>query len=524
MLSRAVRSITLASILAASALAQAQTTLLDEAHTLGDGATVAVAEHALDVTDAGQYKITLTDLAVPAALHSVTLAITQGTTVVTTVAGPGTADVTLQAASYVIRVIGIPSQTTRAGNVGVKLSHTADDSSVLEFVQALVLAPTTVSTDSTLLDTGFTLTAGGSYTLTLTDFSLPQPLATLTAAVMPPGGGSLLVNLNAAGSATFAGAPGDYRLLAAGQAQSGASGTFGVEIRPQAGGVAVLSAVESAGGGSGAAPGLQFKVDIASAGGYRVTLADFQFPGALAQLRLSALQNGTVLGSLDAAGSLDVTAAAGELILLVVAPPGAAGSGLIGLSVAPAAGGAALFETTQGVGNLFDSRQVDVATAGTYRVTLSDVAFPAPFAELAATVTRGAERVGSIYGGGAFDFDATAGSYVVNFVSTPDAAAKAGTYGMKVESVAASAPPPDDPPSPPAQNKGGGGGLDMMSLLALTGATALSRRLRRRRPDRPVLQRALPRRNRFTIARRITAPSSDTSRPPRLKSPVLISP
>jgi hypothetical protein len=103
----------------------------------------------------------------------------------------------------------------------------------------------------------------------------------------------------------------------------------------------------------------------------------------------------------------------------------------------PVAAGASLIDVTQGAGPLFDARVVDIAQAGSYQVVLSDLGFPANFADLALAVTRDTTSVGLIFGGGTFSFDAVPGRYFLNFIASPNAVAKAGTYGLLV----APAPP-----------------------------------------------------------------------------------
>ena len=97
-----------------------------------------------------------------------------------------------------------------------------------------------------------------------------------------------------------------------------------------------------------------------------------------------------------------------------------------------------MFDVNQGAGALFAPRKFTIATAGRYDVTVRDLEFPVRFIELFALVTRGPSRVGSIFNGGTFSFDATPGTYFINFISRPDLTQKAGTYSLNVA------------PSPPA--------------------------------------------------------------------------
>jgi plastocyanin len=114
-----------------------------------------------------------------------------------------------------------------------------------------------------------------------------------------------------------------------------------------------------------------------------------------------------------------------------VATTTTASAGLFGVGLT-ASGAAAAFETTQGVGQLFSVRKISILTPGYYQVNVDDVGFPALFQNLAAIVTRGTARVGSIYGGGTFGFPAVVGNYSVNFVAQPTGTDQAGTYSMVV--------------------------------------------------------------------------------------------
>ncbi|MGH3426528.1 MAG: disulfide isomerase DsbC N-terminal domain-containing protein, partial [Mycobacteriales bacterium] len=72
-----------------------------------------------------------------------------------------------------------------------------------------------------------------------------------------------------------------------------------------------------------------------------------------------------------------------------------------------------------------------------YLVSAADVGFPASFSSFDVLVTHGTQSVGQIFGGGKFTFDATSGTYFVDFVALPSGTDKAGTYSLSV----APAPP-----------------------------------------------------------------------------------
>jgi hypothetical protein len=222
-------------------------------------------------------------------------------------------------------------------------------------------------------------------------------------------------------------------------------------------------------------------VTLPAAGTYRATLTDFLFPAAFDALELAVFQDGEELGRRAGVGTLDLRTGVGAVTVLVTATTGAAGSGLFGIQLAASPAGNVVFEATQASGAIFERRMIDIATAGSYDVRVSDLQFPVTFPELAAAVTRGTQRVGFIYGGGTFSFDATPGTYFLNFITRVDADAQFGTYGLAIETT----PPPPTvtlTASPTGVRSGGSSSLtwtstDATSCLATgqwTGSKALT--------------------------------------------------
>jgi hypothetical protein len=521
-------------------VAHAQAPLLTEVKTIASQS--APVEQSFEIPRDGEYELTLTDFAFPAALDAVRLAVTRGDTLVTSLnAAEAGHRFTTTAGTHFVRVVGIPKSSFRSGSFGVEIKAVSGGAQVLQLANTLSLSAETAQGRG-VIAASFNAPAAGLYEVTLSDLQLPQSLQTLTLAITRPGS-TELVTMNAAGVQTFQLQAGDYQIFVIGQAQSGnagllaatvralasganvftqtlpigevslvgsttlsagshtltlsdfafpvalaqsgaviahfgtvaarlttpgntlftastgeyavfayaapaassASGSYGLELRPQ-GGAAVFSAAKAVGGAAGPVPSYVFPIDVATAGSYRVRLTDFEFPAPFAPLSLAASQSGALTGTLSAPGSLDLNLTAGRVVLLVIAKPSATGGALFGVDLTAASGGDALFETTQGVGSLFSVRKVFIATAGQYNVSLMDLAFPKRFLDLSAVVTRGADRAGSIFGGGTFSFAATSGNYFVNFIAqgdlldaTKSSDQRAGTYAM---SVAAAPPAP----------------------------------------------------------------------------------
>jgi hypothetical protein len=93
-----------------------------------------------------------------------------------------------------------------------------------------------------------------------------------------------------------------------------------------------------------------------------------------------------------------------------------------------------LLDQTQAVGGAFTSQTINLGNSGNYSVTLTDLAFPAIFENLAVVVSQGSKVLGKIYGGGTFNFSGTPGQFVLTFVATPAAPADYGLYTIYIAS------------------------------------------------------------------------------------------
>jgi len=379
-------------------------------------------------TAAGKYEVVLSDLGLPQALPNLILSVTQvGGALLTTLPGAGTTSFAGQAGvAYKIVALAESAPDVNAGLFGVRVRDSASGNVVLSRAVPV----------GRVRQLGAVVLTAGAHVLSLTDFQFPAALSQVGAALSLDG--QLAALTLAPGAAPFVATAGEHLVYSVAAAASSGTGSFGLEVRP-ASGAALFSSVQTTGGAAGATPAYSFVTDIATAGAYRARLADFAFPARFTSVQLAVAQSGSLLGTLSAPGSLDITAAAGRLFLVVLAQPSTSSGGVLGVDVSPAAGGSAVIEATQGVGNLFQARKITASGNAGYRVTLTDVGFPHTFKELGAVVTRGATPVGTVLGSTHFDFDATAGNYIVNFIATPDETENAGTYGILVA---------DKPPSP----------------------------------------------------------------------------
>ncbi len=378
-----------------------------------------------DVVDAGTYEVSLVDHVFPAALTTLTLAILRdgGSTLAAQLGAAGTTSFAATPGRYRLLVIGESPPATNAGAFGVRVRNAANQSVLFSSSEAV----------GQVRGLDIPALQAGAHQLALTDLAFPAPL-TRSGALLTAGA-DLVARRDTPGTANFNAIAGAHQLLVLAVATPTIPGSFGVELRR--GTTPVFSTVSAAPATDENATSLAFNyvIDIPAAGNYRLRLADFQFPQALLASGIAATQNGVLLASLNAGGTLTLNnVEAGRLFVVALAQAStASSSGLFGVDlVSTAAGAAPLFERTEGVGALFFARSITIANAGEYEARITDLLFPARFGEIAAVVTRGAERLGSVFAGGTFPFTATAGTYNLSVIAQPSTTAVFGTYALHV--------------------------------------------------------------------------------------------
>jgi hypothetical protein len=376
------------------------------------------------IAAAGTYQVTLADLALPQALTSVSLALTRGgaAALAARLDAPGTATFTVASAGdYRLFAVGDAAASANGGLFAIRVVAQSSGQPVFELTSPI---GRTVAIGSAAL------TAGG-HSLLLRDLGFPAALSQRSAVVIRDA--TVVARATAAGSVPFTAPSGSHQLFAyATPAATPGVGSFEVELRRD-GGAAALSEIRTVSAGASAPASFTFPIDVGAAGAYRARLADFEFRAPLASVSMALWQNGASLGTITVPGNLDANLVAGRAFVLVAARPTAGGGGLFGLDVrSTATGGPVLFEGTQGVGALFSARKFSVLGVARYSAVVSDLGFPAAFADLSAIVTTGTQRVGSIFGSGTFNFDASAGNYFVNLIAQPGASELAGTYGLQL--------------------------------------------------------------------------------------------
>lgn len=384
-------------------------------------------------TVAGNYTVTLTDDVFPVALQSLSAGIFQGSTPISVAIPAGSAtQVNLAAAtSYQLLVAAIADATLKAGLYGIQIT---DPNGATVFNRTL---PVGTMPASNLVDT----TSAQNLSLTLTDFDYPAALAQEAVAVTS--GSTSLAQLTAPGSlANFmapagvlevwqytvaAAQPGVYSVSLANSTQSLFSTTQ--VVNPSA-----ATTQES----------FAFAVNLPAAGSYNLVANDFQFPVTLQAISATVAQNGAAL-AVDSSGNFN--AAAGYVVVVVQVTPSLSGASIFGVTVQT--GGASpqlVFEQTQEVNGVFNAQTVNVTSAGDYDFTLTDLVFPAKFADLAAVVSQGSVVLAKIYSsgssGGPAKLSLAPGQYVLTFVTSPNTSGLPSTqnYGLYSIQAGSSAP------------------------------------------------------------------------------------
>jgi hypothetical protein len=393
-------------------------------------------QQALSLTAGQSYTVTLTDRLFPVALSNLQSVVTQGSNLVCPLVAAGTtATCTFTASGGSNLLTILASEVANSGGLySVKVANTVSGAVAYEAALPLGNLPTPVSVS---------LPANDAYTLSSIDFLNPAPLSSFKLALLQ--GANLLVNQSTTGGpAAFTGTTGAASLYVIPKAATGSAGSYSVLIRR--GTTTVFSKVDSvADTPSSGASGYVFKVTLPAAGNYALQLRDFVAPQAFTTLSASASQDGVLIGTpLAAPGTLTINnAAAGELTIAVLATPAtvvapALPAGLFGLNLTASGSTTPIFEKTQGVGGSFTSQVFTAVPNARYALTATDFAAPVALDQLRIVVTRGAQQVATVFGGGTLQLDATAGDYTLSFLTTAKVSPGYGMYGVSFSGVALS--------------------------------------------------------------------------------------
>jgi hypothetical protein len=394
--------------------------------------TVSTVTTTLTVTTGGSYTFTYADARFPVALapqssgSAVNLALFQGSTLIAAPIPASPATFTLNPGTYTLFAVAQADPTVKAGLYGITISGPSGVAPLLNSAFPVgTMGPAAQPNNPT----------AQSLTLTVTDFAFPTSLASASA-IVTSGATALGTASAAGGAANFTATAGPLQVWSVGTAGTGA-GTYEVDLTSTS--ASLLQSAFGVNNGSSLAYAFVTPKSLA-AGSYQETANDFQFPAALQGLQFAVAQSGVVLKQSTGAGAVNFTAAAAPAVLLVNATPpatanGSPTNGMFDVNVQTT--GAApqiVFDQTQGVSTsgVFTTQTINLGVSGNFDVTLTDLQFPAQFANLALLVSNNGAVLGKIYGGGTFTIAATPGAYQLNFIAMPGLKQQYGLYGVQI--------------------------------------------------------------------------------------------
>jgi hypothetical protein len=273
--------------------------------------------------------------------------------------------------------------------------------------------------------------AAGNMSVQLNDLGKPAPLALLSARVVQ--GATLLQAIDTPGSVSVsvpAAGTAQIFVLASPNASVGES-SYAV-FASQGASTLLDVAVPVVDAGH---LGYAFSTVLTAAGAYQLTVNDFKLPAPLTEFNALAVQAGAALVS--GTGATQIAAASnGTLNMLVfTAVPAANASGLFGVELTVPNTPNTVYAITQGVGAAFRSQTVDIiSSGGSYVAQLTDLEFPAKFAQVWLIGTRGQSVVTQIIGGGKVVFGVPmSGTYVINILAQVAETSHYGLYGWSLD-------------------------------------------------------------------------------------------
>lgn len=285
------------------------------------------------------------------------------------------------------------------------------------------------------------LPADDQYTLLLGDLQFPAALNQMHAAVTQRGKSLLSISSGSGSFNAVSGAAVVYSMVAP---PANGTGTFSLQVQRAT--QSIYSDIKVSTDTATSVHAFNFTTTLPTNGLYRFRLKDFAFPASLASLQMLITQGTTLIGTFSGVGATDARAGAGPVNITVLASSPSVTLGMFSVAIdAPANGSATrsiVYETTQGVGELFQTRVLTVHGAGNLDIELADLGLPIAFSDLALAVTQGNTIVGQIFGGGKFSFAATPGDYALNFIARGGSTAQALGYGLYGVQVADSPPMP----------------------------------------------------------------------------------
>ena len=266
---------------------------------------------ALNFPAAADYSLILSDLAFPAALADLRIAVTADGHLLAG-GGAGSQAFTAPAGAADVHINAVAADPPGAGSFGIEISDLAG-AVVFETVSGV--EPEDPRNNLLVANSVVDITAPGSYTLTLEDFRAPVPLTTLSAIVST--GGNIVETLSAAGSVSFDAIADRYELaIFAETPQADDSGLLAVELSSDAGGDPVFAETIAVG-----AELATRTASVTTSGDYVFTLTDSEFPVSFSEVSIVVTQGTTFVGNIRGDGSLPVDGADGDYLINILTRP-----------------------------------------------------------------------------------------------------------------------------------------------------------------------------------------------------------
>jgi hypothetical protein len=422
-----------------------------DVHTIATAATGVPVEEEINIAAPGQYQVTLTDLGAlltpSAPLASVKLAVTSGSAQIgTTLSGAGVLQFTAgSAGTYVVRVVGTPGTQAGSGPIGIEVGTAADPASLYSFSDTLALPSAALPNGEAVIDGTFTLSgASGTYTVSLSDFHLPDALSIATLILIQTGGTQPLAILPD---------PNTQATQASVNLQNGTSYRILAASLPGASGAGLMAATVAAGDGSivfgkaAAVGATQLAGSPAlAAGAHSARLADLAYPLALSQLAGVVTLSGVAVANLTPGSTQSFNAVAGtyQVFVAAVAPTAAPAAGSYSLLVQPASGAADLSvarlvssPSSTAAAYSFDTQ---VGSAGSYVAQLTNFAFPVSLTSLRlAAVQNGAVLGAPLSAAGSLSITPAAGALTFLVLAQADPA-QGGVFDVNLTASGSTVP------------------------------------------------------------------------------------
>jgi hypothetical protein len=429
--------------------------LLDQTSIIGIPSVAPPVEYSFTAATAQALTLTLTDLQTPAAFTSLQVAVTLGNALVgSATVDPSTHKATLAipaaAGSYSLDVIGTPASSQGVGSFGVCVAPATSPTSCVgaySFSGNIQTPSASSTTGTSTLNTNFTSTVAGTYTVTLTDDAFPVALQSVSAGIFQ---GATPVDVGIpAGAPTQVTLAADtnYQLLVAAVANAGLqAGLYGIQITDPSGATVFARTLPV---GTLQAATI---VNNTAARALTLSLTDYAYPAPLTSAEAAVTSGATALAVLSAPGTVsNFVAPSGSLDIWQYDVAGAL-PGVYGLSLAVyqagGSSGASLYSTTQVVNpaSVTTTGYAFIATlpsAGTYTLIVNDFEFPtavqpiATVAQSGTVLTQTPTAPATGVQGTVTTFTAVQGTVVVVVNVTPPQSSS-GIFGVTVETGGAS--------------------------------------------------------------------------------------